>query len=1034
MMKKLHKLPLLMAVVLLIAMLPIGGLASDFYDIMSKTDLNADLPTPAAALSNGQVWVQRTANSAGLSPDATVTLSALGELFQSATASATPCNIMFLLDISGSMGYNDSSGKDANMASAANSAAEALAVNGNKLGVVLFGNDADVKRELKTDLFTLTAGSATSSGDTIGCKSQSQGTNIQAALNAAYDRLSKQTNGATPVIILMTDGAPTYYYDNITGMYFGNTANRTGSGQSTTVDYVSHTIAQAAYLKARMPSLRIYTIAFDTGNDISAAATLNPSAATFTAYDNANSGSKLTTALNSIKNSTTITDQYVKSMNFYYADKADSATTASGSLKNAFGRVARAISSSIPVTEVTQTGGGITENSYIRVYDTIGASFLLPAAMTLSLDGSSYTFNYHSDNKDTGGNPLPINNTNTNDSGVFTYDVTSTTPGYNARLANMKVLYQKSGDTRKVIWMLPASLLPCRNVDGGGDATPIRLSYVITLDVQNLNITGSGDVNFNTSSNCSVSFLPAADNPYYTSNTPTETHSYNSSDRVTNTTYYAITTQTAPKKNATATILSYGSGLSATALTYQDPTDTGSSALYANVNQPSTLNLTLSGSSTAIPLSVSTQSASAVFRTSNRDAAGSYIISSLNVGGIPYADGRVTAVSGSGNSRDITISYNGGLSTLLFSGVAMSQITSSVNATFKSKAASISGIIADNTNVTLSPSATGIITKVDYYTTGLFTKTYHYTFNVAASDGTYTFEDVTFSTTTGEYKYTSGSVSSDGFTPNDGAKYASNSVSTTYYSATGQLSTSKPAYSYTADSNKIVLDIATQGVLTFRDSLVTNSATNTTTNTIITSANGGYVIKVIVSNTLTGNSTTTIYTLNQTTLKVETYSSQPSGIVNQSMTSSGYFTLTASNLLYNAKLFALNGSGTAMANTAGQAYLKLTFSSKAAFKDMSILLSTAAASNTGFTSYTITGVDGGLTWVNGSNTVSAAGIGNYTVYLTVTNPFGSSKSSFILYMYELDFFTTSGTGKKLVHEEDYSNQKVKVIFSSPMGH
>ena len=994
-MKRLFKkLPLVLAVILLVAAVPMGGLAAipDYLDISSKSGFTSAL-TNAPALSDGQVWVDRSASSDVVSPTATVTLSALGQSFQAPTVKVKSNNVVFVLDYSSSMQQNS---KAANMAAAANSAVEALNINNNQLAVVQFYSSAVLKRGLSTVPFTLTTtGSDDLANNMINVYPPTgNGTNIQAGLNAAYNELLRAKNDksdANPVIILLTDGAPTYYYPNIQDLRTSGTYS--GSGSSTTNNELSFTAIQAAYLKTLMPELRIYTIGFDTSGSASALAALYPTDTNIAAVYN------LRSAMGSVV--TNYVPSAVQGKIVYnYTNGYYTASNSTASLNAALNQIIRGMNNFTPVTEINKTGSTseLADTSYVYVYDTVGNYFTLGSAMTLTLNGSSYTFTYHSDKN------------------AYTYDTAVTDPSYNASLANMKVLYDST--TRKVTWMIPASVLPCRDSGGGGSAVPIRLSYTVTLEGTNLQ-----ESTYNTSTSCSVNFTPAADNPYYSTYTQQSSQTYTSSAE-----YYSATF---PSGSSGATTLwSFASGSASGSLTYASPASAVKSASYSTSSK--VLSLTLADNSAEQLSTVTSQTASTQFATNNLTDATQYVISSFTAGGTSYSDAKVTSVVKSGSNYNITVVNNSGNSTVQFTNVAMTAQAGTLSAVFSvrqrknstswsSGSEALESLILNGTDVTDSASLTSYTVNTDNTIS----------FVVFYNGVSYQFNNVLLNISDGNRYYHNGTAATAVYQPDYQNK--STLVSTSYYLATGSDVVKQFSYTYDSSINKITLTIGTSGTLTFRETVTATSNTQ-----IVSMAGGGFIVKVTDKDPTTGVTTVTTYTLtagpdaaNNTLTKTISIAT-PSGPVSNTMTSSGSMTLTSNSIINNVTLRAGDGSGTAFANTLGQATVVLTFTSKAAFNNMAFSLSTAPDSLVGFTSYTVTGVGGGLQKAaDGKFYASTAG--TYTVTLQVTNP-NSALSSFMLYMYKVDYKTNAGTAKTLPHFDGYANQKVKVVFNSPMGH
>ncbi|MHC1695356.1 MAG: VWA domain-containing protein [Eubacteriales bacterium] len=268
-----------------------GGINN--YKATASVSGNSILP---ATLANGQVWTGKTVTSNG---DGTfdIALSAIARQFtqDSEETSYSKADVVFVLDKSGSM-VNNSSSKLANMKTATQQAIrDILALSPeSQIAVVTFSAEAQT-------LIELTSTGATGQQDTtIGAiTSDGGGTNIQAGFNKAYGILNGRSTArkqeAKPVIILLSDGSPTYSYDSTS---FSNTtwSGRSGNGYDTTRTHVKNTVNQANAVKTALGTgAVIYTIGFDVGDNDRAIATLNPTQANIDAVDDLDSTFGVTT-------------------------------------------------------------------------------------------------------------------------------------------------------------------------------------------------------------------------------------------------------------------------------------------------------------------------------------------------------------------------------------------------------------------------------------------------------------------------------------------------------------------------------------------------------------------------------------------------------------------------------------------------------------------------------------------------------------------------------------------------------------------
>ncbi len=244
-----------------------------------------------ASLTNGAIWTNKSVSHLG-NGEFQVTLSAIGQNYAlSPIQNPNPLDIVLVLDCSDSMDEGSPT-KISSMRNAANSAVDILlGVTGNRVSIVKFNNTA-----LKTVSFS---SDRTASGDlkqgitalrttsTTGRESDTAYTNIQDAFRRAREVIndredSEKLNGQfrKPVIILMSDGAPTRYNAAI-----NSSAGTAGStAYPTTNDAVWRTIKQGMYTKTNgdtastADDIDIYTIGFDIDNNTNAITTLAPEA------------------------------------------------------------------------------------------------------------------------------------------------------------------------------------------------------------------------------------------------------------------------------------------------------------------------------------------------------------------------------------------------------------------------------------------------------------------------------------------------------------------------------------------------------------------------------------------------------------------------------------------------------------------------------------------------------------------------------------------------------------------------------------
>ena len=275
---------LIMAVSILFGMLPatVNAAPASGVEITSHTEAES---TPPESLAPGQVWTDKSVTYDG-DGVFNITLSAAGRDYKIKTGEENKNNkvdVVLVLDISGSMDSN----KMTSMKAAAKSTVNTLLATGleNRVALVTYSGMADLKVN-----FTNSPGvEGTGNGGEgllreIRRLSANGGTNIQNAFFVAQNTILERTDKTrSPIIILMSDGEPTYYHENLNAQ---NTGNRQGSGNSSGSEYVWYTIQQAMEAKRVIKEdlkdnegpkeLKIYTIGFGVGNDELAKATLMP--------------------------------------------------------------------------------------------------------------------------------------------------------------------------------------------------------------------------------------------------------------------------------------------------------------------------------------------------------------------------------------------------------------------------------------------------------------------------------------------------------------------------------------------------------------------------------------------------------------------------------------------------------------------------------------------------------------------------------------------------------------------------------------
>lgn len=244
---------------------------------LQMKDIGADTPTERPdSLTDGAIWTDKSVESLG-NGVFEITLTALGQDYKvEEPEDRENIDVVLVLDVSGSMGSND---RLENMKAAASSAAAILlGAEGNRVAVVKYSDDAETVQDFTTNSAVISS--------KINSLSSGGGTNIQKAFYLAQRTIELREDATNkPIIILMSDGQPTYYYNGIIGI--DSPLPRQGEGYSseTDGDYVWNTVKQAMHAKNTVPGLDIYTIGFGvSSSNAYAVATLQPTEENTRAY------------------------------------------------------------------------------------------------------------------------------------------------------------------------------------------------------------------------------------------------------------------------------------------------------------------------------------------------------------------------------------------------------------------------------------------------------------------------------------------------------------------------------------------------------------------------------------------------------------------------------------------------------------------------------------------------------------------------------------------------------------------------------
>lgn len=279
-----------------------------------------------STVNAGKVWTDKSAwngklNTGGALDNIETTaansflvaLSAMASNKSITGVSLVPTDTMLVLDVSGSMSGNDAE----SMVAAANESIKSLlaANKHNRVGVVLYSNDATLllplgrytanssekflsyKKETgfggSTETVSVANGvkiEGSNNAPTATSKKVVGGTYTQKGLILAMEQFTAASNKITvddtnlgtlnrkPVLVLMTDGAPTYGTTSFTNP--GD--NKLGDGSNTTKELTIVTQLTAAYAKAKIEekygkdSCLFYTLGLGVGDNTYAQLVLNP--------------------------------------------------------------------------------------------------------------------------------------------------------------------------------------------------------------------------------------------------------------------------------------------------------------------------------------------------------------------------------------------------------------------------------------------------------------------------------------------------------------------------------------------------------------------------------------------------------------------------------------------------------------------------------------------------------------------------------------------------------------------------------------
>ncbi len=245
---------------LVFSVIPAG--ASALGPGLEIAEADADpITTPPTKLEDGQVWTDK---SVAYDDDGEfiVTLKAVGQNFSREEDVRESIDVVLVLDLSLSMNLGSPTRLSKVKTAAQNAVDIILNANStgmdNRVALVTYSSMAQVELDFLQN--------ATTIKNRIGNLSAIQSTNIQNAFLVSQELIEDRTDESRkPIIILLSDGAPTYYHTSfIDHGTYSNPSYRAGGGNpnNTSGTHVWQTVQQAMKAKTEVDNLDIYTIGF----------------------------------------------------------------------------------------------------------------------------------------------------------------------------------------------------------------------------------------------------------------------------------------------------------------------------------------------------------------------------------------------------------------------------------------------------------------------------------------------------------------------------------------------------------------------------------------------------------------------------------------------------------------------------------------------------------------------------------------------------------------------------------------------------
>ncbi|MBQ9968623.1 MAG: VWA domain-containing protein [Oscillospiraceae bacterium] len=375
--------------------------------------------------------------------DFLISLSAIASTKTIVGYSTLPTDTMFILDVSGSM---DSGNRDVRMVQAANKAiGDLLALNNyNRVGVVLYSSNATLMMPLdrytttstttvdnvtipsyiylnNNDEVVVSAGVRDSNNSRPNGKREVVGaTYIQKGIEVAMGQLTAAdlqttiTEGfqagttRTPIMVLMSDGAPTYATNSYTNI--GNYNMGNGQSSSTTGDMAFVTQLTASWAKEKVARKYgdeveplFYTLGLGVGSDANALSVMDPNNAgasttansNWSRFERLNEGSSMSLNDHNDRRVTKLNDGVndrndTMPLSKNYVDRYFAAGT-SNELSTAFQSIVDTIILQTMYYPTLVEGGDVHHSGHLEFRDYIGPNMEVKQVEGIQLGSTLYT-------------------------------------------------------------------------------------------------------------------------------------------------------------------------------------------------------------------------------------------------------------------------------------------------------------------------------------------------------------------------------------------------------------------------------------------------------------------------------------------------------------------------------------------------------------------------------------------------------------------------------------------------------------------